>query len=202
MTADLDALAARLQQIGAELTQRERADLRAAASAMLALRKERDDVEACRAECARLLLLREDEIDQLRREQAEEDAGCTLALKAAHAVQVEAWAKFEAERARAATAERELADANAHIAHAAEAYSTAIRERNVAQADTALLRECAELVDRLRELRAPRDIEEGSLMLNTCDYYALDDLSASLRAALDARPEPAGEGEADASPLR
>jgi hypothetical protein len=51
----------------------------------------------------------------------------------------------------------------------------------------ALVAECAELVDRLRELRAPRDIEEGSLILNTCDYYALDDLAERLRAA---RPAP------------
>jgi len=55
--------------------------------------------------------------------------------------------------------------------------------------EAALLRECAELVDRLRELRAPRDIEEGSLLLNVCDYHALDDLSASLRTALAAAPE-------------
>jgi hypothetical protein len=67
---------------------------------------------------------------------------------------------------------------------AAAALLAAREERDAA---VKLNAECAELVDGLRELRAPRDIEEGSLMLNTCDYYALDDLAARLKAA---RPAP------------
>jgi len=46
--------------------------------------------------------------------------------------------------------------------------------------DRELLVDCLALVRQLKELRAPRDIEEGSLMWNTCDYYALDDLESRL----------------------
>jgi hypothetical protein len=72
------------------------------------LRKERDDVEAMRAAADALLALRKEIADRADTEQSlvvELDKACGE-RDAAYAVQVEAWAKYEAERARAATAER------------------------------------------------------------------------------------------------
>ena len=123
----------------------------------------------------------------LRQEMAEEDAGHTLALKAACDQRDTARGDFErAELARARAevardaaealaahlperwyscetmdavrkerdaALRELADANASIAHAAEAYSAAIRERNIAQADTARLDKAIAVLAKFLEAR-------------------------------------------------
>jgi hypothetical protein len=128
-------------------------------AALLAAREERSrDAVATAALYADLLAAREEVVGYM---QAMNNLGATLQ-------------RVEAERGRArGTGEYWKAEHNA--ANAA------------LDAALALVAECAELVDRLRELRAPRDIEEGSLILNTCDYYALDDLAERLRAA---RPAP------------
>jgi hypothetical protein len=126
--------------------------LREAAAALLAAREERSrDAVATAALYADLLAAREEVVGYM---QAMNNLGATLQ-------------RVEAERGRArGTGEYWKAEHNA--ANAA------------LDAALALVAECAELVDRLRELRAPRDIEEGSPILNTCDYHALDDLKARL----------------------
>ena len=135
VTADLDALVARLRDYAkcdfvhagywrcTPPTVDAGGDCEEAADALLALRTARGDFE--RAELARA------------RAEVARDAAEALA---AHLP--ERWYSCEtmdAVRKERDAALRELADANASIAHAAEAYSAAIRERNIAQADTARL---------------------------------------------------------------
>ena len=210
MTADLDALAARLREDAKD----QRDEHFQVAGRALVSRFRTAEIEEAAA----------DALLALRQEMAEEDAGHTLALKAACDQRDTARGDFErAELARARAevardaaealaahlperwyscetmdavrkerdaALRELADANASIAHAAEAYSAAIRERNIAQADTARLDKAEALLAAGGDILSADDDHDITITRRDSDTVAG---GPTLRVALDACPEPKGE---------
>ena len=201
---DLDALAERLTELAEVLEAQEMATayamsrpadysgyafIRAAADALRALRQEMADEDA-----GRTLALRTARGDFERAELAR--ARAEVARDAAEALAAhlpERWYSCEtmdAVRKERDAALRELADANASLAHAAEAYSAAIRERNIAQADTARLDKAEALLAAGGDILSADDDHDVTITRRDSDTVAG---GPTLRVALDARPEPKGE---------
>jgi len=203
---DLDALAERLTELAEVLEAQEMATayamsrpadysgyafIRAAADTLLALRQEMADEDAGYALALKAANGQRDtargdfERAELARARAEVARDAAEAL-AAHLP--ERWYSCEtmdAVRKERDAALRELADANASIAHAAEAYSAAIRERNIAQADTARLDKAEALLAAGGDILSADDDHDVTITRRDSDTVAG---GPTLRVALDACP--------------